>query len=85
MADTRMVQVQTETRGTVPEGPASFAARHVSAVLPKAPEPVLFARVKLTMLADPRVERPAITQVSVDVNGRLNGCPTSPARRETGQ
>ena len=32
---------------------------------------MLFARVKLIMSADPAVERPAIAQVSVDLNGRL--------------
>jgi Sigma 54 modulation/S30EA ribosomal protein C terminus len=36
-----------------------------------APEPVLFARVKLIMSTDPAVECPAIAQVSADLNGRL--------------
>jgi Sigma 54 modulation/S30EA ribosomal protein C terminus len=40
-------------------------------VLPVASGPVLFARVKLTMSADPAVERPAIAQVNIDLNGRL--------------
>jgi hypothetical protein len=35
------------------------------------PEPVLFARVRLAMSADPAVERPAVAQVNVDLNGRL--------------
>ncbi len=71
MADTSAVQVQTETRGAVPEGMASFAAHRVGSLLKAASEPVLFARVKLTMAADPAVERPAIAQVSADLNGRL--------------
>jgi hypothetical protein len=71
MAGTRTVQVQAETRGAVPEGAASFAVNRVSSLLKMAPEPVLFARVKLTMAADPAVERPAVAQVSVDLNGRL--------------
>jgi hypothetical protein len=70
MAGTRTVQVQAETRGAVPEGAASFAVHQVSSLLRMAPEPVLFARVKLTMGADPAVERPAIAQVNVDLNGR---------------
>lgn len=71
MADARTVRVQTETRGSVPEDAARFAAQRVSALLRVAPEPVLFARVKLTMAADPAVERPAIAQVNIDLNGRL--------------
>ena len=71
MAGTRTVQVQAETRGAVPEGAVGFAVHRVSSLLKMAPEPVLFARVKLTMAADPAVERPAIAQVNVDLNGRL--------------
>jgi hypothetical protein len=36
-----------------------------------APEPVLLARVKLTMAADPAVEHPLIAQANIDLNGRL--------------
>jgi len=71
MADTRAVQVQTETRGAVPEGAVDLAVHRVSSLLRVAPEPVLFARVKLIMSADPAVERPAIAQANVDLNGRL--------------
>ncbi len=71
MADTQRVQVQTETRGAVPEGAAGLAVHRVSSLLRAAPEPVLFARVKLIMSADPAVQRPAVAQVNVDLNGRL--------------
>lgn len=71
MADTPTVQVQTETRGTVPEGTVDLAVHQVSSLLRLAPEPVLFARVKLIMSADPAVQRPAIAQLNVDLNGRL--------------
>ncbi|WP_300613922.1 HPF/RaiA family ribosome-associated protein [Trebonia sp.] len=71
MAETQIVQVQTETRGTVPEGAVDLAVRRVGSLLRVAPVPVLFARVKLIMSADPAVQRPAIAQVNVDLNGRL--------------
>jgi Sigma 54 modulation/S30EA ribosomal protein C terminus len=71
MADTPTVQVQTETRGAVPEGAVDLAVHRVSSLLRIAPEPVLFARVKLIMSADPAVQRPAIVQANVDLNGRL--------------
>jgi len=71
MADARTLQVQAETRGAVPEGALSFAVHRVSSLLRMASEPVLFARVKLTMAADPAVERPAVAQLNIDLNGRL--------------
>jgi len=73
MVGTRNVQVQVrgETRGDVPEGAVSFAVRRVTSLLGVASEPVLFARVKLTMAADPAVQRPAAAQVNIDLNGRL--------------
>lgn len=70
MADAPTVQVQTKTRGAVPEDTVSLAVHQVSSLLRAASEPVLFARVKLTMIADPAVQRPAIAQVTVDLNGR---------------
>ena len=71
MTDTQSLQVQTETRGAVPEGAVSFAVQRISSLLAVASEPVLFARVKLTMAADPAVQRPATAQVNIDLNGRL--------------
>jgi ribosome-associated translation inhibitor RaiA len=69
MADA--LTVQTQTRGAVPEDAVSFAVQRVTSLLRVASEPVLFARVKLTMSADPAVQRPAITEVNADLNGRL--------------
>ena len=71
MADAPTVQIKTNTRGAVPEDTVSLAVHQVSSLLRAASEPVLFARVKLSMAPDPAVERPAIAQVSVDLNGRL--------------
>jgi hypothetical protein len=64
------MQVQTETWGDVPRHTVRFAADRVRSLLTWASEPVLFARVKLTMVADPNVRRPAIVQVTADLNGR---------------
>ena len=70
MAGTQTLQVQTHTQGAVPDEAVDLAVLRVRSELRAAPEPVLFARVKLTMAADPAVERPAIVQVNVDMNGR---------------
>ena len=71
MERARTLQVQTEARGAVPETAMELAVRKVRSLLRLAPEPVLFARVKLTMAADPAVERPATAQVNLDLNGRV--------------
>lgn len=65
------LQVQTETRGAVQPSSMAVAVEKVRTALRHASEPVLFVRVKLTMAADPAVERPAIAQVNLDLNGRL--------------
>lgn len=64
------VGVKLEYRGAVPGGAGDLARSRMSAVILRAPEPVLFARVKLSMAADPAVARPAIAQANLDVNGR---------------
>ncbi|WP_247612001.1 sigma 54 modulation/S30EA ribosomal C-terminal domain-containing protein [Actinomadura latina] len=60
-----------DVRGDVPERFAEAAREKVAAAFRQAPEPVLFARVKLATAPDPAVERPAMAQANVDVNGRL--------------
>jgi ribosome-associated translation inhibitor RaiA len=64
-------KVQTESRGAVADGTIDLAVTKVRSLLRLASEPVLFARVKLTLVADPAVERPAIAESSLDLNGRL--------------
>ncbi len=70
MEVTQTLQVQTDARGAVPPRSMDLAVEKVQAALRHASEPVLFARVKLTMSADPAVERPAAAQVNLDLNGR---------------
>jgi ribosome-associated translation inhibitor RaiA len=71
MTDTLTVEVQTQARGAVPKGAVRLAVHRVDSLLRKAPEPVLFARVTLTMSADPAVRCPAVAEVNVDLNGQL--------------
>jgi hypothetical protein len=71
MAEAGTLEVQTQTHGRVPASEVSDAVGRVRSLLRMASEPVLFARVKLTMHADPAVDRPAIAQINVDLNGRL--------------
>jgi RNA polymerase-binding transcription factor DksA/ribosome-associated translation inhibitor RaiA len=48
-----------------------YAEAKVRAVTGLVDEPILHARVKLTVAPDPAVERPARAQATLDVNGRL--------------
>jgi ribosome-associated translation inhibitor RaiA len=63
--------VRVETHGRVPDGSRELAAAKVGSLLRIAAEPTLSARVMLAMAADPAVARPAVAQVTVDMNGRI--------------
>jgi ribosome-associated translation inhibitor RaiA len=55
----------------VPDETRRYARKRFGAVIERIPERVLFARVKLAHAPDPAVERPAIAQVTVDVDGQI--------------
>jgi ribosome-associated translation inhibitor RaiA len=61
---------QLQTRGSVTPQEADYARAKVAAAVQVARDPVLHVRVRLTVLADPALERPALAQVNVDLNGR---------------
>ncbi|PZH10800.1 hypothetical protein C1I97_13540 [Streptomyces sp. NTH33] len=63
-------EIRVETHGQMPPGAGEYAREKVGALTGRTREPVLFARVKLTHMANPAVERPAIAQADLDVNGR---------------
>jgi RNA polymerase-binding transcription factor DksA/ribosome-associated translation inhibitor RaiA len=58
-------------RDTRAEAARDYAERKVSAVIEAIGEPILHARIKLTMAPDPAVERPARAEAALDVNGQL--------------
>lgn len=59
------------TRGQVGAGPVHYAERRLRGVIADIGDPVLMARAKLTMAPDPAVERRAIAQVTVDIDGEV--------------
>ncbi|EST36807.1 sigma 54 modulation/S30EA ribosomal C-terminal domain-containing protein [Streptomyces roseochromogenus] len=63
-------EIQVETQGEMPPGVIEYAQEKVRALTSRTREPVPFARVKLTHMANPAIERPAIAQANLDVNGR---------------
>lgn len=67
--DQRTTELTIVTRGDVSEGARAYAEQQLGGVIEHIDEPVLLARVKLTQAPDPARERPAIAQVSVDIDG----------------
>ncbi len=63
-------EIQVETQGQMPPGAAEYAQDKVRALFGRTRKPVLFARVKLTHVAKAALDRPAIAQANLDVNGR---------------
>lgn len=63
-------EIRVETRGQVPPGATEYAREKAGALTGRTREPVLFARVELTHMANPAMERPAIARADLDVNGR---------------
>ncbi|MBP2705090.1 sigma 54 modulation/S30EA ribosomal C-terminal domain-containing protein [Microbispora sp. RL4-1S] len=63
--------VQVEIRGPVPSDAADEARERVAAVTSFAHVPVLYARVKLNVSADPAVALRCTAQANIDVNGRI--------------
>jgi len=62
--------VPVETKGPVAASDVAYARTRIEAVRRYARDPILFARARLTELADPALARPAVAQVNVDLNGR---------------
>jgi ribosome-associated translation inhibitor RaiA len=74
MSSPRSVQapeLQISTGGDVSPAIVEHARAKVLDLLATVREPVLSARVRLTRMHNPSVERPAVAQATVDVNGRL--------------
>jgi ribosome-associated translation inhibitor RaiA/cold shock CspA family protein len=65
------VSLVVVTRGDVADDARAYARRQIGAVIDHIDEPVLFARVKLTDAPDPARDRPALAQVTVDLNGEV--------------
>src|SRR5664279_1445879 len=69
MPDERAVSVQAH--GAVTTDEVEYARAKVETALPFAHGPILSVRVRLTRHGDPAVDRPAVAQVNVNLNGRL--------------
>ena len=63
--------IDVVVRGDVPHGDIPYVHDKIVRTMAILAEPVLHARVKLTMLSAPAVDRPAVAEAVLDVNGDL--------------
>lgn len=61
--------MEITTRGRVEDDDVAYALKTVGAVLHRVSAPILFSRLKLDNAPDPARPRPAIAQVSLDLDG----------------
>jgi len=59
------------TSGDVSDADVEYGTRRISTLIDKVAEPILFAQLRLTLVADPARSRPAVAQVLIDINGDL--------------
>lgn len=66
----RRPEVRVHVRGPVPRPAVEEVSRRLCALFLELPEPVLYARIKLTVVTDAGATWPAIAQVNVDLRDR---------------
>jgi len=63
--------IEVSVHGRVEHADVEYARKRLESVIDHLGEPVLFARLRLTMAADPARERPAMAQASLDIDGEV--------------
>ncbi len=65
--------ISVRTQGDVPPGSVDYALQRIGHVIERMDEPVLAARVTLSVAADPARARPALAKANLDLGGRFVG------------
>lgn len=68
--ETQDVEIQMVTHGDVAEAAKQYATDKVTQITRLTNRPILFVQVKLTLAANRRVERPAVAEATLDLNGQ---------------
>lgn len=68
--DVQEVEVQVATHGEVTEAAKQYATDKITQLTRYTHRPILFAQVKLTLGANPRLDRPALAEATVNLNGQ---------------
>lgn len=64
-------EVHITTRGPIGTSDKDYARRKIARVVSGSPSPVVFARVKLALEANPSVERPATAEAVLEMDGEI--------------
>lgn len=68
--ETQDVEIQMVTHGEVTEAAKQYATDKVTQLTRLTNRPILFVQVKLTLAANKRVQRPAVAEATLDLNGQ---------------
>lgn len=73
MPDTGAVPVEftVVTRGAVSEADVDYTLERIRVAIGHVQDPILFARLKLSVAGDPARVKPALAQVVIDIDGEL--------------
>lgn len=69
--DVQDLEVQVVTQGKVTDAAKQYAIDKVTQLTRYTNRPILAAQVKLTLGANPRLERPALAEATIDMNGLI--------------
>jgi hypothetical protein len=64
------IVLTTSTQGDVSSDAIDYARQRIGHLATRIDEPISFARIKLSVAADPARSRPAMAQASLEINGR---------------
>ncbi len=64
------LEVNVATTGKVPDGVKQYAADKVTALVRYTKRPILFAQIRLVLETKPSLDRPALAEATLDVNGQ---------------
>lgn len=65
------MDIQVNTHGRVGDADKDYARDKLSRLDAHAPGPILMARVRLAEESNPALEKPAVAEATIDVNGRI--------------
>ncbi len=69
--DVQELEVQVVTQGEITDAAKQYATDKVTQLTRYTNRPILFAQVKLTLGVNPRLERPALAEATLNMNGLM--------------
>jgi ribosome-associated translation inhibitor RaiA len=70
MTDVSELYISTSVRGAAPPTAKEYAEVKIRQLVGRTRDPILFGQIRLILEPDPALERPAIAEATLDVNGQ---------------